>query len=271
MTETTFLSKNRGFKYGDAVFETLKVNHKKILFFEDHYFRLMASMRMVRMEIPLSFTMEYLEEEILKTIAESEYNCDSYRVRLNVYRDCEGLYTPESNNVSYHIEVKPLTNELYLLHEASYEIELFKDHYIAPQILSTLKTNNRIINVIGSVFAKENDYDNCLLLNTNKHVVEALNGNVFIVKGNTIKTPSLSDGCIKGVMRTQIIEIIKMLPEYHFEETQISPFELQKADEIFITNVISGIQPVYKYRKKTYDNAIAKALLAKVNLKVRLG
>lgn len=271
MTEVTFLSKNRGFKYGDAVFETLKVNDKKILFFEDHYFRLMASMRMVRMEIPLSFTMEFLEAEILKAIAVYGDDSKSYRVRLDVYRDGEGLYTPESNDVSYHIDVKPLNNELYLLHEDSYEIELFKDHYVTPQILSTLKTNNRIINVIGSVFAKENDYANCLLLNTNKHVVEALNGNIFVIKGNTIKTPSLSDGCIKGVMRKQIIEIIEMLPDYTLEETQVSPFELQKADEIFITNVISGIQPVYKYRKKTYNNTVAKALLAKVNLKVRLG
>ena len=138
-------------------------------------------------------------------------------------------------------------------------------------MLSTLKTNNRIINVIGSVFAKENDYHNCLLLNTDKQVVEALNGNVFLVKGNVIKTPSLTDGCIKGVMRKQVIEIANMLPDYELEETHISPFELQKADEIFITNVITGIQPVYKYRKKTYTNTVAKELLAKVNLKVRLG
>ena len=271
MTAVDSFSENRGFKYGDAVFETLKVNHKKILFFEDHYFRLMASMRMVRMEIPLNFTMEFLEEEILKSIENTGATATSFRIRLNVYRDSGGLYTPETNDVSYHIDVKPLSNELYLLNDDSYEIELFKDHYITPQLLSTLKTNNRIINVIGSVFAKENDYHNCLLLNTDKQVVEALNGNVFLVKGNVIKTPSLTDGCIKGVMRKQVIEIANMLPDYELEETHISPFELQKADEIFITNVITGIQPVYKYRKKTYTNTVAKELLAKVNLKVRLG
>ena len=56
---------NRGFLYGDAVFETIKVLDNKVLFLEDHYFRLMASMRICRMEIPMNFTMEYFEEQLL--------------------------------------------------------------------------------------------------------------------------------------------------------------------------------------------------------------
>ena len=60
---------NRGFKYGDAIFETVKVSNKKVIFWEDHYFRLMASMRMLRMKIPMQFTLEFLEQEILKTVA----------------------------------------------------------------------------------------------------------------------------------------------------------------------------------------------------------
>ena len=150
-------------------------------------------------------------------------------------------------------------------------MDLYKDNYISPTILSTLKTNNKALNVVASIYANENDYDNCLLLNTNKNVVEALNSNVFIVKDKIIKTPPLTDGCLKGVMRKQIIEIIKMLPEYSIEETSISPFELQKADEVFLTNVIQGVQSVTKYRKKSFSNQLAKELIGKLNLKVRLG
>ena len=113
--------------------------------------------------------------------------------------------------------------------------------------------------------------DNCLLINTNKSVVEALNGNLFLVKGTTIKTPPLSDGCLKGILRKQIMEIIKLLPDYTLEETSISPFELQKADELFTTNVIKGIQSITKYRKKEFKNDVAKMLLQKLNVKVRLG
>ena len=66
-------SENRGFKYGDAIFESVKVMHKKVVFWEDHYFRLMASMRMLRMKIPMEFTLEFLEQEILKTVASQGY------------------------------------------------------------------------------------------------------------------------------------------------------------------------------------------------------
>ena len=108
------------------------------------------------------------------------------------------------------------------------------------------------------------------MINTNKQVVEALNGNVFLVKGNTIKTPPLSDGCLKGVMRTQLLNMVKDLPDFELNEASISPFELQKADELFITNVIVGIQPVSKYRKKHFNTEVAKSLVQKLNIKIRL-
>ena len=109
-----------------------------------------------------------------------------------------------------------------------------------------------------------------MVLNTNKQVIEALNGNIFLVKGKTIKTPPISSGCLKGVMRKQLIDIIKTMPEYELEEESISPFELQKADELFITNVIVGIQPVSNYRKKQFVNEVSKTLLQKLNVKIRL-
>ena len=262
---------NRGYKYGDALFETIKAIHGRVLFWEDHYFRLMASMRIMRMDIPMTFTMEFLKNEIIKTIQANNLNDKSARIRLTIDRGEGGRYNPKSNNhINYHIQVEPLEDDFYgIANDIDYKIELYKDHYIAPSLLSTLKTNNRAINVIGSIFANENDYDNCLLINTNKQVVEALNGNIFLVNGNTIKTPPLKDGCIKGVIRKQLINIISELEEYTLVEESISPFELQKADELFITNVIVGIQPVSNYRKKSFKYETAKMLTAKLNLKAR--
>jgi len=262
---------NRGFNYGDAVFETIKVSLGKVLFLEDHYFRLMASMRMLRMEIPMNFTLEYIEKEILDLIKANELIDKTNRVKLIVYRDSNGLYLPEKQYIKYIISSKTLGVDFYQLQNDSYIVDLYKDHYISPDLLSTLKTNNRIINVIGSIYAKENDLNNCFILNTQKQVIEALNGNVFLVKGNSIKTPPLSDGCVKGVMRKQIIDIVKLMSDFVLEEASISPFELQKADELFITNVITGIQPVSKYRKKEYTSKVAQNLLGKLNVKVRLG
>lgn len=262
---------NRGYSYGDGLFETIKAVHGKLLFFEDHYFRLMASMRILRMKIPMSFTMEFFEEEIKNTLEANGLLSKSARVKIQIDRVEGGLYLPKSDGVNYIIDVNALDEDFYLLNDNKYEVDLYKDHYLSPSLLSTLKSSNKAINVIGSIYAKENRLDNCLLINTNKSVVEALNGNLFLVKGQTIKTPPLSDGCLKGILRQQLLEIIKLIPEYTLEEASISPFELQKADELFTTNVIKGIQPITKYRKKVFTNEVAKMLLQKLNVKVRLG
>ncbi|MCH4553546.1 aminotransferase class IV [Aestuariibaculum lutulentum] len=271
LAETNILSiQNRGYAYGDALFETIKASHGKLLFWEDHYFRLMASMRIMRMEIPMNFTMEFLEEQIQNTLKANSLTEASARVKLTVHRNEGGLYLPQTNAVGFNISVKPLEDDFYVLNDGTYEVDLFKDYYVSPSLLSTLKTNNKALHVVGSIYAKENNLNNCLILNTNKQVVEALNGNVFLVKGNIIKTPPLTDGCLKGVMRKQIIDVLKTLEGYQLIEESISPFELQKSDEIFITNVISGITPVSKYRKKSFNSEVAKTILQKLNVKIRL-
>ncbi|MCB0437923.1 MAG: aminotransferase class IV [Mangrovimonas sp.] len=261
---------NRGFAFGDAVFETIKTVNSKPLFWEDHYFRLMASMRILRMEIPMEFTMEFLESEILKTIKANSLENSAVRVKLTVFREGDGLYTPKTNNIAYVITVKETETSLYQLNIDSYRVDIFKDYPLAPGLLSTLKTNNRVVNVVGGIYADENDLDNCILLNTNKQVVEALNGNVFLVLGKTIKTPPILDGCIKGVLRKQLIDIIKASTEFTLEESSVSPFELQRADELFITNVITGIQPVTTYRKKAFATTVAESLLRELNKKAEI-
>jgi branched-chain amino acid aminotransferase len=268
--ETTILSvENRGIKYGDALFETLRIVGTKILFWEDHYFRLMESMRILRMEIPMNFTMEFLEEEVIKTLKASSLT--NARVRCTIFRGNGGLYLPSSNEIEYIITANELKSPFYLLSDAAFEVDLYKDFYINKGLLSTLKTNNKIINVLGSIYAKENDLDNCLLVNEDKSVVEALNGNIFLVKGNTIKTPPITDGCLKGILRKQLLEILEKTTDYELKEESISPFEIQKADEFFITNVIQGILPITKYRKKQFKAEVARDLIAKLNLRIRIG
>jgi len=269
--DSLFLNQtNRGLKYGDSIFETLRAVNSSIFFLEDHYFRLMASMRILRMEIPHNFTMEFIQNEILQLIKANSLENKSARVRVTVFREAGGLYLPLTNDIAYIIEVKPLESPFYLINDEPYEVELYKDHYVHSGLLSTLKTGNRIINVTGSIFAKENNYDNCLLLNEAKHVVEALNANIFLVNEEKLVTPPLSDGCINGIVRRKLIEVINKTQNYTIEERSVSPFELQKADEIFLTNVVMGIRPVTKYRKKSFTNEVGNDLLKKLNVLARL-
>jgi branched-chain amino acid aminotransferase len=102
-------------------------------------------------------------------------------------------------------------------------------------------------------------------LNDSKNVVEALQGNIFMLLGNRLITPPVSEGCLNGVMRKQIFGLAKKINELEVVEEAISPFELQKADELFITNVIKGIQPITKYRKKTFTTKLANQLVQMLN------
>jgi len=261
---------NRGRKFGDALFETLRCVNGTLFFWEDHYFRLMASMRILRMEIPMAFTLEYLEEEIMKTVAANKSESGAVRVRLTVFRNDGGWYAPTTNEVSFVIETSVLESPFYLLQEGNYEVELFKDFYVNKDMLSNLKTTNKALNVVASVFAQENGYANCLLVNTDKQVVEAINGNLFVVNGNQIKTAPLSDGCLDGIIRKKLMEIISASEDLELLEASVSPFELQKADELFLTNSIKGIQPISRYRKKEFGCEVAKSLVGKLNAKARL-
>ena len=260
-SDTNLLDQNRGFLYGDGVFETLKIVGGKILFFEDHYFRLMAAMRIVRMEIPMNFTLEYLEEQVLSLVEKNKIE-QSARARITVYRNNGGLYLPTNNTVSFLIQTSAIENPVYSISEKEYEVDLYKDFYIPKQLLSTLKTTNKMIHVTGSIYAKENDLDNCILLNDSKNVVEALQGNLFMRMGNTLITPPISEGCLNGIMRKQILSFAKKETNLEVVEQVVSPFDLQKADELFVTNVIRGIQPITKYRKKEFEQDTAKVLNA---------
>lgn len=262
---------NRGFQYGDGLFETLRVIDHKVVFWEDHYFRLMASMRVLRMEIPMDFSPEFLEAEILKTVAANGFENGAASVKINVFRVAGGRYLPTHRDVQYIISTKKLEHQFYISANPNYTVKLFKDHYQISGLLSTLKTTSKNLSVLGSIYAQENEYDNCLILNEHKMVVEALNSNLFLVKEDEIKTPPLSEGCLNGIIRKKLIEIIEKTDGLTLKEERISPFELQKADELFLTNSLMGIQSVTQYRKKSYGTEKADALRGKLNALARLG
>lgn len=262
--DASLLTNNRAFLYGDAVFETLKIVDSKVLFLEDHYFRLMSSMRVIRMEIPMNFTMEYFEELILELVIAKQMQT-SARARITVFRNDGGYYLPKTNTVSFLVNAEPLLDPLYLLDQKEYVVDLYTDFYIPRQLLSSIKTTNKILNVTASIYADENGLDNCILLNDSKNVVEALQGNIFMLKGAKLVTPPVSEGCLNGIMRKQILSLARKMEKLEVVEEVISPFDLQKADELFITNVIKGIQPITKYRKKDFAIDLAAELTQKLN------
>lgn len=261
---------NRALNYGDGVFETIRYSFNRLNFWEDHYFRLMASMRLLRMEIPQQFSPEYLEEQLRSCAEANGLSEKAARLKLLVFRKSGGKYTPETNDVDFLITAEPIDHNEYRLNEDGLSIDLYKDFYIQPSLLSNLKQIGSAIYTIASVFRKENDLDECVLLNDRKEVVEAISSNLFILKGKEVYTAPLSSGCLKGVMRKQVLEILPKLG-YEVKEEAFSPFELQRADEVFLTNAIKGVQWVESYRKKQYGRACSEALVKRINVTVAIG
>ena len=258
----------RATMYGDAVFETIRMRDNKLLFVEDHYFRLMASMRILRMPIPMEFTPEFFVVEANR-LAEEVAVTDG-RLRLQVVRKSEGKYTPDDNNECvWWMELEELNSQDYTWTSKGLKVDLFKDHYIQPGLLSTLKSSNALPYVLAGIFARENGFDAMLLVNDNKMLVEANAANVFVLKDNILKTAPLEDGPLRGVFRKNLIGWAKEIG-LEIKEESINPFELQKADEIWLTNTISGVQWVEKYRKRTYKGDKARELIELLQRKLNV-
>ena len=255
---------NRAFKYGDGVFETMKYANGKILFWEDHYFRLMSAMRIIRMEIPMLFTPEYLENYVVELIKAKHEEKQSCAVRLTVIRKDGGKYTPITNEVDWLLESEPIASSDFELNAEGLIMDVFKDHYKPKGLLSNIKSLNCLVYTIAGVFAKENELDDVVLINEDKHVIEAVSSNVFLIQGNKLITPTIESGCLRGVMRKNILKIAQK-NGFEIEEKDFSPFEIQRADEMFLTNAISGIKWVEKFKKKSLVNTKTKELLALLN------
>ncbi|MBU2527221.1 MAG: aminotransferase class IV [Bacteroidetes bacterium] len=245
---------NRAFKYADAVCETVKIVEGRILFWEAHYFQLMAAMRIFRMRIPMHFDLEFLESEIHKVILPIQ---KVQHVTLTVFREASPDTQNQQSAVSYLLDVKLGNDQVFENPIDNFEVEIYKDFYVSASMLSTLHTPDRHIALLAQIFVDENGYQDCLLVNEHKNVIGTTTGSLFWVKGTQIKTPPLSDGCKNDVLRNELITRIKKSALYEIEESSISPFALQHADELFKLNLETGIQPVSRYRKKNYNREVA--------------
>lgn len=254
---------DRALKYGDGVFTTIKYANG-LHFWEDHYFKLMAAMRILRMEIPMSWNPEFLQHNIMELIGARHLEKQAARIRFSVYRIGGGRYTPESEDILFVIEADAYPHMDYVLNDRGLVVDLFRDHYIPGGLLSTLKTTNAQERILAGIFAKENNLDAAILLNFEKMVVGASAHNVMVLHQGELKTAPLLSGAQKGVMRSKVMDLASNLGLVVKEEL-FSPFDLQRADEVWLTNSLSGVQWVGAYRKKTYGNKFAQAVVDSLN------
>ena len=252
----------RSHLYGDSLFETMVADANGIHFWELHYFRLMASMRIMRMSIPQAWSPDALADELLACV-DTAMPC---RLRLAVWRQGGLGYMPSESTIEWAMHVDPLENGPYPLPVKRIELGMFQDHLKAKGLLSNVKMGQSALFVLAMQFAKENNHDDSVILNVDKMAIESCQANLFILsKDKVLRTAPLSEGPLRGTMRQAIITLAPMLGLTVIEEA-VSPFALQRAEELWLSNAVKGVQAVSTYRKSRFGKTMAElmqALIAK--------
>lgn len=252
--DATVAIRNRAFFNGDAVKEVLRLINGEIKNWEDHYFNLMASMRIFRMNIPLSFTPEFFQEQINR-VAEAN-NSTNGKITFQVYREAATHLVKAEIGYVVHIASSEKSWELY---NKAAEIDVFKDYAVNTSFYSSVNTN-RPEEVIADIYRLENDFADVILLNAEKRMARSLKGSIFILNGTVIKTPKMEEGVIKSVLRSDLIKTLNEADNYTVEETELFPFEIQKAEEVFVLMDGEGILSITQNRKKIYQTNKTKEI-----------
>lgn len=238
--------KNRSFRYGDGLFETMRLHKGKIINSDFHFQRLFAGMQLLQFEIPSFFSDDYFIDSANQLLSKN-FISQNARIRLMVFRGDEELFEIESNSTNYVLETFPLSGEIEL-NEEGLIVDIFPGAAKSCDQFSNIKSNNYLTSVMAARFARKNNLHDAIILNASGRICESSIGNLFIAKDNKIVTPPLSEGCVAGVMRRRLIESSSI------EETPLSVEELLSADELFLTNSIQLIKWVKQFRNKTYGN-----------------
>jgi len=262
-TDAIFGKINRAFLYGDFISEPVKIAGGKILLWEEHYFNLMASMRIFRMKIPMEFTQEFLEEQIGSVIKENQIL--NAKAEINVFRNSDKPEMLTQSSVSYLVKIETgFPSENYSWKNENAEIDIFKDYTVNPAFFSQVNSH-KPEEIIARAYMQENEYNDLVLLNPDKRIARTLLGNPFLIQGNLIKTPKITEGGIRSVTRNHLCKLISESEEFTFEETEIFPFELQKTDELFICVESEGIVSIHRNRKKNYSTNKTKEIFELLN------
>jgi branched-chain amino acid aminotransferase len=253
---------NRSFKYGDGLFESMRLMKGQLKFTDLHADRLQRGMKALKMD-----GYSQMDAWFLKDRAEGlciRNKCKHGRVRLTVFRDGEGLYTPSQNKTGYCMEMQPMDEPRYYLNEKGLIMDIYTDLGKPLNYLSNIKSCNALTYVMAGIYKSQNKLDDVFILNQNKFLCEAGSSNVFVLYDKHLYTPALSEGCVEGVMRQVVINLAKQ-NNIPVTEAQINPEILYEADEVFLTNATRGIQWVMGYGVKRYFNQVSKFLMDELN------
>ena len=238
---------NRGFLYGEGIFETMRVAGGTIALEAWHWERLFAGLRLLHFLPAPNFTSERLREQVLELCRLNGH--EPARARLTIFRGPGGLFDTPDPLPHYIIQSSVLKTQTT---EQGLCIGIYPDGRKAMDALSNLKSNNYLLYVMAANYAREQGWDDCLVLNSGGRICESSISNIFCIRERVVYTPPLSEGPVAGVMRREVVALLQEAG-ISLSEEAISPDFLEGADEIFLTNALRGIRSVERFAGRTYD------------------
>lgn len=263
-TEKIFASTNRAFRYGDAIFETMRSFGPEVLFFDLHLNRLFRAMQVMEMDIPSNFTKPYIKLQIEKLLKRSKIFTGA-KLRLSIFRADGGLYLPIDNSLRFLIEAEKLDELNYGLNKNGFNIALYSRNCKDYSSFSAFKTSNSLLFVLASLHKQREGYDDVILTGKDGRLVEATASNVFILRNGALLTPSISDGCVDGIMRGLVLGVSDKMGLEIISEKPLYEKDLINADEVFLTNAVQGVRWVSAYGGKRYYKKMAEKITAELN------
>lgn len=257
---------NRSFRYGDGLFESIRLINGKVFNLESHYKRLTEGLKVLKIKMPLALTRARLEE-LVTELADRNNIKQGGRVRMSVYRSGNGAYIPSSMAGEFLIEAVPYESDYFELNNSGLVVDLYDDIKKPINALAPYKTSNALLYIVASVSAREQGLDDVLLVNENHHIIEGTSSNIFIVSNGVLYTPTVEGGCVGGTFRMYLINLA-IANDIDVYECSLTPQNLLAAEEIFFTNSIKGIQWIGSYKTKRYYCDVAKKLIELVNSSV---
>lgn len=243
--------KNRAFLWGDAVKVSFFVRNSGLIMDEESYFFLMASMRKMRMNIPLTYTLEFFQTLFQNEIIEAK-GINNGIINFQVFRNQDGL-TLAKSSVSYFYEVVEM-DDVLTVHGKPLELDLIKEINVNNNLLSNIRVHCPE-NIYGSIYAQENDLDDVILLNPNKRIARTTSGNLLFLEGDVIKVPKQTEGAYISPLMENLVTFLHKNKLADIQEHEIIAFESQKAEEILMISDEKGIFSVGKIRNKTFQTS----------------
>ena len=252
---TDMAFQNNAFLYGDAVKVHFFIKNSQLIMAEECYFFLMASMRKMRMNIPLSFTLEFFSDIFLAAIAENQVK--EGVIELLAYRNRDDGFSAKTP-VHFYFEIRQKDEVLKI--SDKYELDLMKEISVNTNVLSNIKVHSPE-NIYAEIYAKENDLDDVIFLNPNKKIARTIYGNLLLLEENTIKIPKQTEGAYISPLMENFVTFVHINNLATIEEAELSAFESQKAEEILVISDEKGIFTVSKIRNKEFGNERYKTML----------